>query len=413
MPHRRLLGTAVAAAAAFGLLAVASPAAVASSSQPEDREPLRVASYNVSLNRADEGQLISDLERGDDQAAAIAQVLQTVRPDVVLLNEFDYDADGEALDLFRSDYLEEGQHGEDPIEYEYAYTAPVNTGVDSGFDLDNDGRTGTPDDALGFGEFPGQYGMVLLSRYPIETDDVRTFQDFRWQDMPGALLPGDPGTDATGDWYSDEELATLPLSSKSHWDVPVRVGRTTVHVLAAHPTPPTFDGPEDRNGRRNHDEIRFWADYVASPARSSYIYDDDGVSGGLQPGSRFVVVGDYNADPHDGDSVDGAIRQLLDSPRINDPEPTSDGAVEASELQGGANIYHEGDPALDTADFDDSAPGNLRSDYALPSKNLPVSHSGVYWPAANEPGSELTGVAPFPTSDHRPVWVDLLVPGLR
>src|SRR5690606_17785480 len=166
-------------------------------------------------------------------------------------------------------------------------------------------------------------------------------------------------------------------------------------------------------GRRNHDEIRFWADYVASPARSSYIYDDDGVSGGLQPGSRFVVVGDYNADPHDGDSVDGAIRQLLESPRINDPEPTSDGAVEASELQGGANIYHEGDPALDTADFDDSAPGNLRSDYALPSKNLPVSDSGVYWPAANEPGSELTGVAPFPTSDHRPVWVDLLVPGLR
>ena len=52
------------------------------------------------------------------------------------------------------------------------------------------------------------------------------------------------------------------LSSKSHWDVPIRIGRETVHFLVSHPTPPVFDGPEDRNGTRNHDEIRFWADYV-------------------------------------------------------------------------------------------------------------------------------------------------------
>src|SRR3546814_10697303 len=99
--------------------------------------------------------------------------------------------------------------------------------------------------------------MAILSKHPIQTDQVRTFQHFLWRDMPGALLPDDPDTAAPADWYSPEELAVLPLSSKSHRDVPVRVGGHTVHVLASHPTPPTFDGAEDRNGRRNPDEIRF------------------------------------------------------------------------------------------------------------------------------------------------------------
>ncbi len=105
--------------------------------------------------------------------------------------------------------------------------------------------------------------MVVLSRYPIDTRRARTFQDFLWKDMPGALLPDDPATAAPADWYSPDELADVRLSSKSHWDLPIRIGRRTVHFLVSHPTPPTFDGPEDRNGTRNHDEIRFWADYVA------------------------------------------------------------------------------------------------------------------------------------------------------
>jgi endonuclease/exonuclease/phosphatase family metal-dependent hydrolase len=404
--------TAVAGAVALGAPAAAhgGPAASTHTERPE----LRVATYNVSLNRPEEGGLVADLAGGDDaQARAVAQVLQTVRPDVVLLNEFDHDDDGDAVDLFREEYLEVGQHDEAPIEYPYAFSAPVNTGVDSGLDLNNDGETGTPDDAFGFGEFPGQYGMVVLSRYPIDTESARTFQEFLWKDMPGALLPDDPETAAPFDWYGAEELDELRLSSKSHWDVPVEVGSTTIHVLASHPTPPTFDGPEDRNGLRNHDEIRFWADYVGSRRDGAYIYDDAGTTGGLRPGSRFVIVGDQNSDPLDGDSYPGAIDQLLDHPRVRDPLPTSDGAVEAAAVQGGANDGHEGDPALDTADFADNAPGNLRADYALPSKNLPVRDAEVFWPMADQPGSELTGAYPFLTSDHRPVWVDLWVPGLR
>ena len=409
-------------AAAVGVLAAATVGAGAAMAAPPagaGTTELRVATYNLSLNRNVAGQLITDLSTpANAQAKTVAEVIQRANPDVVLLNEFDFDAEGEAADLFRANYLEVSQGGADPVVYPYAYVAPSNTGIASGFDLNNNGAivttpgaAGYGDDAFGFGAFEGQFGMALLSKYPIDVDAVRTFQEFLWKDMPGALLPDDPNTAAPADWYSPQELAVFRLSSKSHWDVPIDVNGRTVHALVSHPTPPTFDGVEDRNGKRNHDEIRFWADYVTPGTTSRYIYDDEGGTGGLKPGESFVILGDQNADPLDGDSVAQAIDQLLDHPRITDPQPTSAGAAEAAVLQGGANLAHEGDPALDTADFNDNAPGNLRADYVLPSKDLRVRDAGVFWPVQADPLSALTGVFPFPSSDHRLVWVDVKVRG--
>jgi hypothetical protein len=262
--------------------------------------------------------------------------------------------------------------------------------------------------------------MVVYSKFPIDHEHARTFQHFIWKDMSGARLPDDPATPAPHDWYSPEELDVFRLSSKSHWDIPIRIGRKTVHFLASHPTPPVFDGPEDRNGTRNADEIRFFADYVR-PHRSRYIYDDEGGRGGLHPSALFVIAGDQNSDPLDGDSIPGAIQQLLDNPRVNARHaPSSAGAVEASRLQGGANLTHRSDPAFDTADFGDTAPGNLRADYVLPRRNIRIVDSAVFWPLRSDPLFHLTGVfddeewgavGGFPTSDHRLVWADLDLPG--
>ena len=376
-------------------------------------EPVRFATFNASLNRNFEGQLVDDLSTTTNaQARAVAEIIQRTRPDVLLINEFDFVEDGQAAELFQDNYLSVGQMGADPIEYPYYFVAPSNTGIPSGFDLNNNGVVGGPDDAFGFGFFPGQFGMVVFSRYPIDTDAVRTFQRFLWQDMPGALLPDDPSTPEPADWYSQEELEVFRLSSKSHWDVPIQVGAREVHFLVSHPTPPVFDGPEDRNGTRNHDEIRLWADYVTPGPTSDYIYDDDGVYGGLKPGSMFVIAGDQNSDPLDGDSIPGAIQQLTEHPLINtEVTPDSEGAVQASALQGGANLTHQSDPRFDTADFSDTAPGNLRADYVLPRVNLRIQDAGVFWPTQDDPLYRLTGAFPFPSSDHRLVWVDLNIPG--
>lgn len=364
------------------------PLLAACTAAAEEPAALRIATFNASLNRAAEGELVVDLSTPDDpQAREVADVIQQVRPDLLLVNEFDYSPG--AVEGFRDNYLETGAA---PIEYPHAFVAPVNTGVPSGFDLNGDGTVGGGDDALGFGAFPGQYGMLVLSRFPIDTAAARTFQGFLWRDLPGHRIPEG--------FYAPEELAGLPLSSKSHWDVPVRVGDETLHVLVSHPTPPTFDGPEDRNGRRNADEIAFWARYVGADAEA--LYDDAGVRGGLADGAPFVIMGDQNSDPVDGDSLPGAAQALLDAPRVIDPLPGSDGAVEAATTQGGDNATQSGDPRTDTADFGEPTPGNLRVDYVLPSEPLAVRGSGVFWPVAADPLSALND-----TSDHHLTWVDV------
>ncbi|WP_338665727.1 glycerophosphodiester phosphodiesterase family protein [Pararoseomonas sp. SCSIO 73927] len=391
---------------------------------------IRVATFNASLNRNAEGELVRDLSTpGNLQAQTVAEIVQRAAPDIVLINEFDYVSGDRALNLFRDNYLAVGQNtlnladgGGQAIDYGYAFTAPSNTGIASGLDLNNNGAAvttpGAPgygDDAFGFGNYPGQYGMAIYSKYEIVYEDIRTFQTFLWKDMPGARLPDDASTAAPGDFYSAEELAVLRLSSKSHWDIPVRINGEILHVIAAHPTPPTFDGAEDRNGLRNADEIRFLSDYV-TPGQGGYIYDDEGNAGGLEAGARFVIMGDMNADPNDGDSVDSAALQLLQNPVIDaSVTPISAGATEAAAAQGGANNAHTGNPNGDTADFADGAPGNLRADYVLPSAaGLTPVAGGVFWPMAADPLFPLAGnysptLPPngFPASDHRLVSMDL------
>jgi Endonuclease/Exonuclease/phosphatase family len=410
------------AAIALALLALA-PAAQA---DPPDRT-VRFATFNASLNRSQPGQLVEHLSNPDvndvfrRQIRNVAEVIQRNEPDVLVINEFDFAP--AAVNLFRENFLLVSQNGAEPIHYPYAFIAPSNTGIPSGMDFSNDGTIGGPNDAFGFGFFPGQFGMVVYSKYPIRTDDVRTFQLFRWEDMPGALLPDDPRTPAPADWYSPAELDIFRLSSKSHWDIPIDVPGPDIHFLVSHPTPPVFDDPPqfppgvDFNGRRNFDEIRFWADYVAGGNRARYIYDDQGGHGGLRHGQRFVIAGDQNSDPLDGDSIPGAAQQLLEHPRVNPSSPQSVGAIEAAILQGGANLTHESDPRFDTADFNDNpAPGNLRADYVLPSRQLRILGSAVFWPLQSSPLFRLTGVfnaaewgpvGGFPTSDHRMVWVDV------
>ncbi len=369
---------------------------------------IRVATFNASLNRNSEGQLIADLSSpGNAQASTVAEIIQRVRPDILLINEFDFDGQNRAAKLFQDNYLSKPQNGAKPIHYRYVFVAPSNTGVPSGFDFDNNGSIGGGNDAFGFGDFPGQFGMVVYSNQPILKHLARTFQKFRWVDMPGARLPDNPATPQPADWYSPDELAVFRLSSKSHWDLPILVRGRVLHLLASHPTPPVFDGPEDRNGTRNFDEIGFWADYITPGTTSRYIYDDRGRRGGLF-GTHFVIAGDMNSDPLDGDSIPGAAQQLLEHPRVKSSHtPSSQGAVEAAARQGGANLTHRSNPRFDTADFADTAPGNLRADYVLPSCSLEIVNSGVFWPKQGDPLFRLVGDFPFPSSDHRLVWVDL------
>jgi len=377
-------------------------------SAPPTAPVLRVATYNIALNADAPGGVIERLQRGDADARRLAAVIQHVRPDILLLNELDFDEAGRAAELFRMNYLGVGQLRQAPINYPYFFSAPVNTGIDSGLDLDGDGALGGPGDAWGFGRHPGQYGMLVLSRYPIDTSAARTFQTLRWADLPGAVGPLHPDTGTP--WYAPKIWAQLRLSSKSHWDLPIDTPLGRIHLLAAHPTPPAFDGPEQRNVVRNADEIRLWLQYLDG---AGWMRDDHGREGGLADDARFVIAGDLNADPVDGSGRREIIQALLDHPRVQaTPTPHSavsptaaltfssdNGAALAAVEPGRDSNTGTGS---DTADFGERS-GQLRVDYVLPSIGFTVQRAGVFWPKRGETGSDWVTA-----SDHRLVWVDLM-----
>lgn len=361
-------------------------------------DTIRFASYNVSMFRDAEGALRNELTNPiNPQVQRVAAVIQEVRPDVLALMEFDFDENSEALASFKHNFLEISQNNADTISYRYACSIISNTGVLSAVDLNNNNQISLPDDAFGFGNFPGQFAFAIMSKYPFDLENFRTFREFKWKDMPDANLP----TNADGSpFYSEEATDVFRLSSKNHIDLPIILpGGQRVHLVLAHPTPPVFDGAEDRNGKRNHDEIKLLADFISN---ANYLVDDKGNRGGLASNENFVIMGDLNADPNDGDTFNNAISQLLNHPRVNqdiangDKIPASTGGTENNGSAG-----HVGDPAHDTSFF------GLRVDYVLPSNTFDVLESGVFWPASSDPLNIL--IENGSASDHLCVWADVML----
>ncbi|MDU9003101.1 endonuclease/exonuclease/phosphatase family protein [Sedimentitalea todarodis] len=339
-------------------------------------ETLRVATFNAELEGDGPGLLLRDLTREDsDQIEAVVRVIARTSPDILALQGIDWDYDGAVLNALVDLLAASG------VSYSYHFAARPNAGLATDLDLDGDGRLGGPGDAQGFGDFTGQSGLAVLSRFPIRTGQVRDFSGLLWRDMPGALLPtNDDGTP----FPSKEAQAIQRLSSTAHWIVPIELPDDTVlSLMTFHASPPVFDGPEDRNGRRNHDEILLWRAIL------------DGEFGDAP--DRFVLAGDANLDPQDSDGRTEAIRVLMADPRLVDPRPASAGAA-AMPDQG-----HKSRNAHDTVDWDGI--GRFRVDYVLPSAQQEVIDAGVFWPAPDEPGHDDALAA----SRHRLVWVDLLL----
>lgn len=277
---------------------------------------MRVATWNAGLSRKGPGLLLRDILKGEVDVSLIA----TLDADVLLLTNVDYDMDLVALKAL-------------DLGYPHLFALRPNTGMATGLDLDGDGRLGGPRDAQGFGFFAGDGGMAVLSRWPV--GKVRDFSGFLWRDLPDGLFAG-----------HDQQR----LSTTAHWDVEVLTPDGPLHLLAWHATPPAF---EPRNIPRNHDEAAFWAALI------------DGRLPFAPPAAPFVVLGDANADPDNGDGMPEGINMLLTHPRLQDP--------------------HDGP----TATYEKTGP--LRLDYVLPSTDWQVLDAGMM--------AQPTG--------HSPVWVDI------
>lgn len=343
---------------------------------------MRVAAWHTDLSRKGPGLLLRDiLSDKDPQVGAVVAVVAQTRPDVLLLSGIDIDHGGVALAALVS------QFGKAGVDYPHHFAPMSNRGLATGIDLDGDGRAGGPEDAQGYGRFAGDGAMAILSRYPVDLRAVRDFSALLWRDLPGG--GGPPAL------LSDQALAVQRLSTSGHWVVPLILpGDRRLGVLAWAATPPLF-GSGDRNLRRNHDETALWLALLAGQL-------------GPPPVPPFVAMGLANIDPQDGAGDRAALRALLAHPALQDPRPSGRGGGAAALAQGGANIRHSGDPALDTADYRDTpGPGNLRVGYVLPSADLRVVAAGVVWPPPDDPLAGMVARA----GTHRMVWVDLDLSG--
>lgn len=317
--------------------------------------------------------MLADIAKGKvPQVEAALQVIGDLDADVLVLTALDYDYKGIALDALAARLADMGH------DYPFRFALQPNTGMPTGLDIDHNGYLDDARDAQGFGRFAGEGGMAILSRLPIDAAQAQDYSAYLWKDLPEALLP---------EGMPEAEKAIQRLSTTGHWQVPIALpdGRK-LGLLIWYATPPVFDGPEDRNGRRNHDEALFWAHLI------------DGKLPMPPPKAPFVLLGDANLDPLDGDGLTGGIMALLTHPALQDP------AQKGSHTRREA---HKGDALMDTADYSgEGQPGGLRVDYVLPSADLALSGAGVLWPAATNPLAAILEAA----SRHRPVWVDIDFP---
>lgn len=325
---------------------------------------VRLATFNSGLSRDGPGLLLRDILRGDDpQIDAALTIIAAAEADILLLTDVDYDGGGHALAALADALAERG------AAYPHLLALRPNTGRPTGLDIDGNGRLGEPRDAQGYGRFAGDGGMALLSRWPFGPG-VRDHTAFLWRDLPDTAAPG---------VLTEAGLDTLRLAAVAAWDVPVLLPEgPPLHVLALHASPPVFDGPEDRNGLRNRDELRFWQLYL----------DGWSPDGRAFSAERFALMGTLNLDPLRGEGRREALHALLAHPALQDPAPAR---------PGGGN---------ETADWSDPVPGDLRVDYVLPAATLRVAGSGVLWPEDDLADPPLSVVAA--ASDHRLVWIDLV-----
>ena len=299
-----------------------------------------------------------------------ARIIAHVAPDVILLTGFDYDAGGAALAAFAARI-----GALDGPDYAHQIAVRDNAGLPTGLDVDGDGLLGGPRDAHGYGEFSGQGGLALLSRFPLGAPDTAGVTQTLGT-TEGAVRP-EGTTDAVWD--------ALRLMERGGWKVKISAPHGRFMLWAAHASPPVFDGPEDRNGLRNAAQLGWWAKEAD-----------------LEQALPVVLAGDLNNDPSDGEGLKQPLAGLQQHPFFQDPAPTSTGGDLAGVKDG-----HVGPSALDTVDW--TGPGNLRVDYVLPSTHWEVLDAGVFWPAPDTPEAALLGSDDSGASRHRLVWVDLVL----
>ncbi len=298
--------------------------------------------------------MLGEIVEGTPQISSLVKVITAALPDVLVLTGFDNDAGDLALAQFAARF---------GGKFPYFRGLVGNEGRESGLDLDGDGKLGGWADALGFGKFPGNAGMAILTRYPILS--VSNENEILWTGVEGAGMP----RRSDGSYFLRSDVAVkIPVFSHGFFEVDIDLGDSVLTVFASYLSPPVFDGPEDMNGLRNAAELQT-------------------IAGLLKDRSEpFALLADLNNDPQKGEGHKAPLLELL--AQLGQPD----------DLIG-----------LPTANWA-SVADPMRVDYVLPAPSVNVVRAGVVSPDQSSKNYGLTEADIRLASDHWLVWADIVPP---
>lgn len=364
----------------------------------DERAGLRIAQFNIrELSTA------KLLDPKSTQVKAATEVIARFRSDILCLNEIQYDLagvpdaglpgdPGQPLpEAFAIDGDPAGNANR--LASRIAEVAPDLAYDHTALFLGNSGVAfaGDTDDELfqmrGFGEFPGRFNTAVLSRLPIRFDQIRVISDFPWRALPGNRIAEMEA--ALGITVPDD----FPLFEKGLHIVPVELeDGDLLHLVLLHPVSSGFN---DLNPFRNADELAALAMFLSGELPDVEPLPEDAL---------FVVIGDLNSDPEDGESP-GSVEPVFGHERVVAHFPVGDGG------EAGTNPEHntflsgcgrEGQPIVTNP----KSKLQLQLDYLLPSVTLgkPLA-SGVFWPHHKKAADDYALACR--ASDHRYVFIDV------
>jgi endonuclease/exonuclease/phosphatase family metal-dependent hydrolase len=348
---------------------------------------LRVAQYNIEFLST------IKLKAKDNQVAAAVKVITRHSPDIIAINEMQHDLTGVTSPKpggltvgsnnarLMADLLNAANPKARP--YKYTVLAMGNFGFTwPGFDSNQHDPYFQYLSA--FGQVQGSINTALISRYPIDTKRVQVITDLEWSKLPGNKLSE---LKAKAGYTVP---AGFPLFGNSLVVVPVDVDGTEVQFVLLHTTPPKG---KEINNYRNYDELRGLRLLVEGKLPGASL-------GGA---SRFVLMGDFNADPDHGDALPGAAAQLLGLPSIALFTPTGAGTYGVNPER---NTFST---VCVAAGGPDPATGKgWQIDYLLPSKTIGApTKGGMFYPDRATSPADWTLACQ--ASDHMLLWADLLL----
>ena len=291
---------------------------------------------------------------------AAQNILKKLAPDLLSLNEIQYDLPG----VPDAGFATTGQNLNKlapriGMGQATSVFFPANTGMNAKPQADGSYILESPTDEqrrlfadpVNFGMFPGQYSTGLLSR--LDVLSVKEFHNISWKQVHPDLSLAD-FTDSNGEPLPED----MSLFDKNFTHVVVRFQDKPLHLILFH-TVPSFHFGNERtpNFQRNLDQLRFLQWYLGSD--QSGITQVEGIEP-LKKGASFVAMGDWNVDP----------------------ESDNPGARVIIELHAEFQMWTE--ERVVTYHGSSFASGGFvaQFDYILLSKDLKVVKSGVYQPDA-------------------------------